>query len=107
MMLGMGIAIAVPYLVLFAINDVGMTSSQYVLLLALAAMSQATMNTIAARVSDTRSSNRKRIIITALFMRAVSFSIYFYMHELWVFRVMYAIFRGCFPRAMPQMYASA
>lgn len=29
MLLGMGIAITVPYLVLFATNDLGMTSSQY------------------------------------------------------------------------------
>ena len=33
MLLGMGIAITVPYLVLFATNDLGMTSSQYGLLL--------------------------------------------------------------------------
>lgn len=107
MMLGMGIAITVPYLVLFATNDLGMTSTQYGLLLALAAISQFTMNTIVARFSDTHSINRKTIIITALFMGAVSFSIYFYVHEIWVFIVMYAIFQGCFAPAMPQMYASA
>lgn len=107
MLLGMGIAITVPYLVLFATNDLGMTSSQYGLLLALAAISQFIVNTIVGRFSDTRNINRKLIIVAALFMGAVSFSIYFYIHEIWIFIAMYAIFQGCFAPAMPQMYASA
>ncbi|PWG67760.1 MFS transporter, partial [Enterobacter mori] len=32
MLLGMGIAITVPFLILFATNELGMTSSQYGLL---------------------------------------------------------------------------
>ncbi|MGW7853593.1 sugar efflux transporter [Staphylococcus xylosus] len=107
MLLGMGIAITVPYLVLFATNDLGMTSTQYGLLLALAAISQFIMNTIVGRFSDTHNINRKLIIIAALFMGAVSFSIYFYIHKIWIFISMYAIFQGCFAPAMPQMYASA
>lgn len=107
MLLGMGISITVPYLVLFATNDLGMTSTQYGLLLALAAISQFIMNTIVARFSDTHNINRKVIIITALLMGAVSFSIYFYIHEIWIFIVMYAVFQGFFAPAMPQMYASA
>src|SRR5699024_12744045 len=77
MLLGMGIAITVPYLVLFATNDLGMTSTQYGLLLALAAFSQFTMNIIVSRFSDTHSIKRKVIIITAVFMGAISCSIYF------------------------------
>ena len=107
MLLGMGISITVPYLVLFATNDLGMTSTQYGLLLALAAISQFIMNTIVARFSDTHNINRKVIIITALLIGAVSFSIYFYIHEVWIFIVMYAVFQGFFAPAMPQMYASA
>ncbi|MDN5809709.1 MAG: sugar efflux transporter, partial [Staphylococcus equorum] len=107
MLLGMGISITVPYLILFATNDLGMTSTQYGLLLALAAISQFIMNTIVARFSDTHNINRKVIIITALLMGAVSFSIYFYIHEIWIFIVMYAVFQGFFAPAMPQMYASA
>ncbi|KRG09219.1 sugar efflux transporter [Staphylococcus sp. NAM3COL9] len=107
MLLGMGISITVPYLILFATNDLGMTSTQYGLLLALAAISQFIMNTIVARFSDTHNINRKVIIITALLMGAVSFSIYFYIHQIWIFIVMYAVFQGFFAPAMPQMYASA
>ena len=107
MLLGMGIAITIPYLVLFATNDLGMTTTQYGLLLALAAISQFTVNSIVARFSDTKSINRKFLIIAALFMGAMSFSIYFYIREIWIFIAMYAIFQGLFAPAMPQMYASA
>lgn len=77
MLLGMGIAVTVPYLVLFATKDLGMTTTQYGLLLALAAVSQFVVNSIIARFSDTHNVNRKVLIISALFMGAVSFSIYF------------------------------
>ncbi|MEJ7146697.1 sugar efflux transporter [Staphylococcus capitis] len=107
MLLGMGIAVTVPYLVLFATKDLGMTTTQYGLLLALAAVGQFTVNSIIARFSDTHNVNRKVLIITALFMGAVSFSIYFYVHQIWLFIVLYAIFQGLFAPAMPQLYASA
>ena len=107
MLLGMGIAVTVPYLVLFATKDLGMTTTQYGLLLALAAVSQFVVNSIIARFSDTHNVNRKVLIISALFMGAVSFSIYFYVHQIWLFIVLYAIFQGLFAPAMPQLYASA
>ena len=45
-----------------------MTTTQYGLLLALAAISQFIVNSIIARFSDTHHLNRKILIITALFM---------------------------------------
>ncbi len=77
-LLGMGIAVTVPYLVLFATKDLGMTTNQYGLLLASAAISQFTVNSIIARFSDTHHFNRKIIIILALLMGALGFSIYFF-----------------------------
>ena len=101
MLLGMGIAITVPYFVLFATNELGMTTNQFGILLALAAVSQFTINSIVARFSDTHNINRKFLIITALFMGAV------YIHDIWLFIITYAIFQGLFAPAMPQLYASA
>lgn len=72
-LLGMGIAVTVPYLVLFATKDLGMTTNQYGLLLASAAISQFTVNSIIARFSDTHHFNRKIIIILALLMGALGF----------------------------------
>ena len=107
LLLGMGIAVTVPYLVLFATKDLGMTTKQYGLLLALAAISQFTVNSIIARFSDTHNVNRKFLIITALFMGAISFSIYFFVKDILLFIILYALFQGLFAPAMPQLYASA
>lgn len=107
MLLGMGIAITIPYLVLFATNELGMTTTQFGVLLALAAVSQFTVNAIVARFSDSGKVNRKFLIIGALLMGAMSFSIYFYVHQIWLFIALYAIFQGLFAPAMPQLYASA
>ena len=107
LLLGMGIAVTVPYLVLFATKDLGMTTKQYGLLLALAAISQFTVNSIIARFSDTHNINRKFLIITALFMGAISFSIYFFVKDILLFIILYALFQGLFAPAMPQLYASA
>ena len=106
MLLGMGIAITVPYFVLFATKELGMTTNQFGILLALATVSQFTVNSIVARFSDTHSINRKVLIISALMMGAISFSIYFYIHNIWLFIIVYAVFQGLFAPAMPQLYAS-
>ena len=98
MLLGMGIAITVPYFVLFATKELGMTTNQFGILLALATVSQFTVNSIVARFSDTHSINRKVLIISALMMGAISFSIYFYIHNIWLFIIVYAVFQGLFAR---------
>ncbi|PCF44334.1 sugar efflux transporter [Staphylococcus delphini] len=107
MLIGMGIAITVPFFVLFATNQLGMTTNQFGLLLALAAVSQFTMNSIVARFSDTHAINRKVIIIAGLFMGAISFTLPFFVHSVVLFIILYAIFQGLFAPAMPQLYASA
>lgn len=107
MFIGMGIAITVPFFVLFATNALGMTTNQFGLLLALAALSQFTMNAIVARFSDTHRINRKMIIIIALMMGALSFSLPFFIHSIPLFIILYALFQGLFAPAMPQVYAAA
>ncbi|EGQ2728969.1 MFS transporter [Staphylococcus pseudintermedius] len=107
MLIGMGIAITVPFFVLFTTNQLGMTTNQFGLLLALAAITQFTMNSIVARFSDTHAINRKVIIIVGLFMGAISFTLPFFVHSVVLFIILYAIFQGLFAPAMPQLYASA
>ncbi|WP_323694073.1 sugar efflux transporter [Staphylococcus pseudintermedius] len=107
MLIGMGIAITVPFFVLFATNQLGMTTNQFGLLLALAAITQFTMNSIVASFSDTHAINRKVIIIVGLFMGAISFTLPFFVHSVVLFIILYAIFQGLFAPAMPQLYASA
>ena len=83
-----------------------MTTNQYGLLLASAAISQFTVNSIIARFSDTHHFNRKIIIILALLMGALGFQ-YTFVDTIWLFILLYAIFQGLFAPAMPQLYASA
>ena len=78
MLLGMGIAITVPYFVLFATKELGMTTNQFGILLALAAVSQFTVNSIVARFSDTHSINRKVLIISALMMGLLVLDLFLY-----------------------------
>lgn len=101
MLIGMGIAITVPFFVLFATNQLGMTTNQFGLLLALAAISQFTMNSIVARFSDTHAINRKVIIIVGLFMGAISFTLPFFVHSVVLFIILYAIFKGYSLRLCP------
>ncbi|ARJ52009.1 sugar efflux transporter [Staphylococcus lutrae] len=107
MLIGMGIAITVPFFVLFATNQLGMTTHQFGLLLALAAMSQFAINSIVARFSDTHAINRKLLIIAGLLMGAISFILPFFVHSVVWFIILFAIFQGLFAPAMPQLYASA
>ena len=67
MLLGIGIAITVP--VLFATKRARMTTNQFGILLALATVSQFTVNSIVAQTfQNTHSINRKVLIISALMM---------------------------------------
>ena len=68
-------------------------------------MSQFTVNSIVARFSDTHSINRKVLIISALMMGAISFSIYF-IFIIFGCLLLYTRFQGLFA-PMPQLYASA
>ena len=97
MLLGMGIAITVPYFVLFATKELGMTTNQFGILLALAKRSQFTVNSIVARFSDTHSINRKVLIISALMMGLLVLDL-FYIHNIWLFIIVYAVFQGLFAR---------
>ena len=71
-----------------------MTTNQFGILLALATVSQFTVNSIVARFSDTHSINRKVLIISALMMGAMDFSIYFYIHNIWLFILYTLFFKG-------------
>ena len=93
MLLGMGIAITVPYFVLFTTKELGMTTNQFGILLA--SSSESIYSQFYCRsLSDTHSINRKVLIISALMMGAISFSIYFYIHNIWLFIIVYAVFQG-------------
>lgn len=106
-LLGMGLAVTVPFFILYATQELGMTKGQYGLLMALAALAGFLMNTFVGRISDTGRVNRKSLIIFSLLMAAFAFSVYFFIHNVLWFIILYTIFTGFAAPAMPQMYASA
>ena len=105
MLLGMGIAITVPYFVLFATKELGMTTNQFGILLALATVSQFTVNSIVARFSDTHSINRKVLIISALMM-GLLVSRFIFIFIIFGCLLLYT-FSRVIRSGMPQLYASA
>ncbi|KAA1042384.1 sugar efflux transporter [Macrococcus equipercicus] len=106
-LLGMGLAVTVPFFILYATQELGMTKGQYGLLMASAALAGFLMNTLIGRISDTGRVNRKWLIIFSLLMASMAFGVYFYVHSVLWFIVLYTIFTGFAAPAMPQMYASA
>ncbi|UBH09092.1 sugar efflux transporter [Macrococcus armenti] len=105
--LGMALAITVPFFVLYATQELGMTRGMYGVMMALFALAGFMMNTIVARFSDRPNFNRKRMIIFAVLMASIAFSTYFYIDNPILFIMIYVFFGGMAAPAMPQLYASA
>ncbi|UOB20971.1 sugar efflux transporter [Macrococcus armenti] len=105
--LGMALAITVPFFVLYATQELGMTRGMYGVMMALFALAGFMVNTIVARFSDRPNFNRKRMIIFAVLMASIAFSTYFYIDNPILFIMIYVFFGGMAAPAMPQLYASA
>lgn len=105
--LGMALAITVPFFVLYATQELGMTRGMYGVMMALFALAGFMVNTVVARFSDRPNFNRKRMIIFAVLMASIAFSTYFYIDNPILFIMIYVFFGGMAAPAMPQLYASA
>lgn len=106
-LLGMTLAITVPFFVLYATQELGMTRGLYGVMMALFALAGFMVNTIVARFSDRANFNRKYMIMFSVMMAAIAFSTYFYIDNPVVFIMIYVFFGGMGAPAMPQLYASA
>lgn len=106
-LLGMALAITVPFFVLYATQELGMTRGLYGVMMALFALAGFMVNTIVARFSDRANFNRKYMIMFSVMMAAIAFSTYFYINNPAVFIMIYVFFGGMGAPAMPQLYASA
>ncbi|ULG74716.1 sugar efflux transporter [Macrococcus brunensis] len=107
MLLGMALAITVPFFILYATQELGMTRGMYGIMMALFALAGFLVNTIVARFSDKANFNRKYIILFSLSMSCIAFSSYFFVQTPVIFIMMYVFFAGMGAPAMPQLYASA
>ncbi|TDL99007.1 MFS transporter [Macrococcus brunensis] len=107
MLLGMALAITVPFFILYATQELGMTRGMYGIMMALFALAGFLVNTIVARFSDKANFNRKYMILFSLSMSCIAFSSYFFVQTPVIFIMMYVFFAGMGAPAMPQLYASA
>ncbi|TDM03608.1 sugar efflux transporter [Macrococcus carouselicus] len=107
MLLGMALAITVPFFILYATQELGMTRGMYGIMMALFALAGFMVNTFVARFSDKAGFKRKYMIMFSLTMSSIAFSSYFFVHTPHIFIMMYVFFAGLGAPAMPQMYASA
>ncbi|WP_414051035.1 MFS transporter [Macrococcus animalis] len=106
-LLGMALAITVPFFVLYATQELGMTRGLYGVMMALFALAGFGVNTIVARYSDRAGFSRKYMIMFSLAMASVAFSMYYFVSNPYLFMTLYVFFGGMAAPAMPQMYASA
>ncbi|WP_414047755.1 sugar efflux transporter [Macrococcus equi] len=106
-LLGMALAITVPFFVLYATQELGMTRGLYGVMMALFALAGFMVNTIVARFSDRAGFSRKYMIMFSLAMASVAFSMYYFVSNPYLFIALYVFFGGMAAPAMPQMYASA
>lgn len=106
-LLGMALAITVPFFVLYATKELGMTRGMYGVMMALFALAGFLVNTIVARFSDRQGFNRKYMIMFSILMSSLAFSTYFFVHQPILFICIYVFIGGMGAPAMPQMYASA
>ncbi|MGV2928271.1 sugar efflux transporter [Macrococcus capreoli] len=106
-LLGMALAITVPFFVLYATQELGMTRGLYGVMMALFALAGFGVNTIVARFSDRAGFSRKYMIMFSLAMASVAFSMYYFVSNPYLFIALYVFFGGMAAPAMPQMYASA
>ncbi|WP_414043822.1 MFS transporter [Macrococcus sp. EM39E] len=106
-LLGMALAITVPFFVLYATQELGMTRGLYGVMMALFALAGFGVNTIVARFSDRAGFSRKYMIMFSLAMASVAFSMYYFVSNPYLFMTLYVFFGGMAAPAMPQMYASA
>ncbi|MGK0577454.1 sugar efflux transporter [Macrococcus capreoli] len=106
-LLGMALAITVPFFVLYATQELGVTRGLYGVMMALFALAGFGVNTIVARFSDRAGFSRKYMIMFSLAMASVAFSMYYFVSNPYLFIALYVFFGGMAAPAMPQMYASA
>ncbi|WJP98236.1 sugar efflux transporter [Macrococcus bovicus] len=106
-LLGMALAITVPFFILYATQELGMTRGMYGIMMALFALAGFLVNTIVARFSDKADFKRKYMILFSLSMSCIAFSSYFFVQTPVIFIMMYVFFAGMGAPAMPQLYASA
>lgn len=104
---GMAIAITAPFLVLFMTGEHGLTITQHGIFMAAGAIGSFIVNTIVGRFSDKLSFDRKYLLLVAILMEIITFSLFLIVKDTIILVVGYVIFFSLGAPGIPQLYASA
>ncbi|CAD2072514.1 MFS transporter [Phocicoccus schoeneichii] len=105
--LGVAIAITAPYMVIYMTENHGMTVTGFGLFMGAGAIGSFIVNTIVGRVSDRLPFDRKYLILAALLMEVITYSLFLILNETWILVAGFILFYSLGAPAMPQLYASA
>lgn len=102
--MGTGVSITMPYLSLYCTQIIGLSTSQFGILMSLNSIVSVFISFTIAKYSD-HSLERKWIIVGALICMAVTFQIYLNVHAYWLLLLIVPLLTGAGSPGVPQMYA--
>lgn len=104
---GMAVAITTPFLVLYMTDNHGLTVTQFGIFMAAGAIGSFVVNTIVGRFSDQLSFDRKYLLLIAIVMEIITFSLFLVLNHTMILVIGYIIFFSLGAPGLPQLYASA
>ncbi len=104
---GMAVAITTPFLVLYMTNNHGLTVTQFGIFMAAGAIGSFVVNTIVGRFSDHLSFDRKYLLLIAIVMEIITFSLFLVLNHTVILVIGYIVFFSLGAPGLPQLYASA
>ncbi|CAM3333434.1 MFS transporter [Nosocomiicoccus ampullae] len=104
---GMAVAITTPFLVLYMTDNHGLTVTQFGIFMAAGAIGSFVVNTIVGRFSDQLSFDRKYLLLIAIVMEIITFSLFLVLNHTVILVIGYIIFFSLGAPGLPQLYASA
>ena len=106
LLVGIGISTTMPYLSLYATEDLGMSAGAFGVFMAVSSISGVVVNSLIGKRSDNLS-DRKWLIILALLSSALGYASYLVFHNYIILLIVITVFNGLGASAMPQIYAYA
>lgn len=104
---GMAVAVTTPFLVLYMTGNHGLTVTQFGIFMAAGAIGSFVVNTIVGRFSDQLSFDRKYLLLIAIVMEIITFSLFLVLNHTMILVIGYIIFFSLGAPGLPQLYASA
>lgn len=106
LLMGISISITIPFLSLYATQELGMSTGAFGIFMAVSSLSGVFVNTAIAKSSDGKL-DRKWIIIIAMISSSFSYLVFVIFHQYFVLLITVTFFGGIGAASMPQIFAYA